>query len=116
MSMVILGFKCPSCDGEFVNENNHTCKVCDNLKCDCECPPLLLEVKTIPVTYQVEVKIHEWTNESSSFRGYDSFDSIEDCIRAWNWGQPRIGAHHWDSRFCHVAQNPTTNKWILLYL
>jgi hypothetical protein len=79
-------------------------------KPSCEYLPVR-EERTITVTYEVKVKIHE-----DNKGGWDLFDSIDDAVKCWSFGESRVGAHHWDTEFCHVAQDPETKRWWLLYV
>lgn len=80
--------------------------------------PTILYTKSEKVTYTVEVAYHEWMGEPlpADTDRDDVFDSLEDAIKEWDFGSPRIGAHNWDEEACHVMQCPVTKKFILLYL
>ena len=83
-------------DGESLTANDH---------------PIASEL-VVPVTYTIKVKVHHWLDGAE---GDGKFDTIEEAIYAWDFGLPRISAHHWDEDACHVMQDPETQKWILLY-
>ena len=104
-------FNCPSCENDYDSEENHVCNNCLELKCDCFCARPIIEERTITFTKQVKIKIHEFGGEY-----WDSFYSINECIDVWDGGAPRMGAHHWDTECCHVAQDPANKKWVLLYM
>lgn len=101
---------CAGCEQEIISIKDHTCDQCECLKCDCNCPPPVKETKTISLTYEVKVAIHEYSSG-----GWDIYDSLEEAIKDWDFGNPRAGAHHWDQSTCHVAQNKN-GKWILIYM
>lgn len=79
----------------------------------CICPPPIIEEIEFQFTTTVKIKIHEWTFNSEY---NDGCNYINECIKEWNWGSPRLGYKHLDTKFCHVAQNPLTKKWVLLYI
>lgn len=103
---------CFACHRKITSIKDHTCNQCGYTKCDCDgCPSPIKEKKIIPITYEVQVVIHEDVSSC-----WDIHDSLEDAIKGWDFGRARAGAHHWDQNVCHVAQDPTTGKWALLYL
>lgn len=104
-------YHCNSCKDEYVSETDHTCKTCSGPKCNCDCPPVVIEEKEIAVSFSIKVKIHDYMGT----REWDHFSSIEDAVKAWDFGNPRTGAHHWDTEYCHVSQLPD-GRWVLLYL
>ena len=99
------------------------CKECDACICDecgddnCGCPTPVIEVKDITVSYTIKVVFHEWKGEPCDQEDHDNqYTDIEDAIKEYDFGYPRIGAHHWDQDACHVSQCPVTKKYILLYM
>ena len=106
--------RCAFCDEKIISVVKHTCEKCGYCECDCNCPPSIKESKIVRVYYDVTVQVHE--PKSNHEIEYASFDSIEEAIKAWDFGTPRPGEHHWDRNACHVAQNPETGKWALLYM
>lgn len=105
-------YLCEECHQKFESQESHECKEYNSCcEGNCLCPPPVIKTFEVEYTRKVKIKMHLWVGD-----GWNMYDTIDECISVWDNGVARIGAHHWDTIFCHIAQNPHTKKYVLLYL
>ena len=107
-------YKCPECSSEDPYQPNggaiSTCESCADKR---RCEPALVETKEELVQIKVQVSYHKFEPE---MHYYTARETLAEVIAAWSFGTPRPGAHYWDESSCHVAFNPETKEYLLLYI
>src|SRR5271157_1646457 len=100
---------CAGCDTKITSIADHTCKQSGYLVCDHDCPSPIKEEMVVNVSFGVKVILHEGGTEWVD----KHFDTIEEAAKEWAFGErdPSL-----DQDACHIARDPKTDKWMLLYI
>jgi len=102
---------CPICDEDVPSIVEHTCKKCGGMECDHDCPSAILEIRDTPVLLNIKIAYHETGSNT-----WYIYDTLSEAIREWEFGASRCGAHHWDSKMCHIYHDKKNDKYHLLYM
>lgn len=106
---------CPECGSlDFHNPLRSDCETCqEDLDHESCYEPPFLETKEEKISLKVKISYHKF---HPNMEYWSKCISLNEAIASWSFGASRPGAHYWDETSAHIAQNPDTNEYLLLYM